>query len=442
MYVQIPNTMTFEFLAIDLEGDHVSYSIFSGNGGFINTNTGIFNLTAVTKGNFPFIVRASDGVDFTDFSFTINVLPAARVLFYDLPVNDLLYTEYLSTFYHRFYVNNTEQHTVTISVLSGSNAKIDPSSGLFYFTPPSYGEYEFTIQASNGVIDEDYSFKVIVQDIGKPVNVDNSQYFPPAIDQQGPSCTHVSLIYYLKSAIWNRQFNRDPKLPENQFSYGFVWGQNMFPLYEVSSPESAVYFMQRQGCATVSEYPLNWGNAGQPINSIREQALKYKSSSISGGDFLPFNRDPGLISGGIESLKQSLAQGNNFVLGFYVFPSFGKMTSQDNVYDCYPGTKSDSLWYNHMAVVVGYNDTIKTAHGRGAFLVLNSNTSLPGGLFYLDYNWFYFYQGNYPYYFLEENFNSNPEVSLRLSLSGIISSVDVIDNKHIFLEPSFNLSDC
>jgi C1A family cysteine protease len=118
------------------------------------------------------------------------------------------------------------------------------------------------------------------------------------------------------------------------------------------------------------------------------------------------------------------------------------MTSQDNVYDCYPGTKSDSLWYNHMAVVVGYNDTIKTAHGRGAFLVLNSNTSLPGGLFYLDYNWFYFYQGNYPYYFLEENFNSNPEVSLRLSLSGIISSVDVIDNKHIFLEPSFNLSDC
>lgn len=273
-----------------------------------------------------------------------------------------------------------------------------------------------------------------------PIVVDNSQYFPPVIDQQGPSCSHVSLIYYLKSAIWNRQFNRDPKLPENQFSYGFVWNQNVFPGFQTSFQEHAAYFMQDQGCATVADYPLGI-NVNNPFieHSIREKALSYKTRGFNSLSFNNMhNNTEAVRKNFIQSLKDSLASGKCFVIDFQLFSYFFNMKGTSKIYNKYSGMSfDDSLKTKHVVAVVGYNDTIKTAEGRGAFKAINSSKEID--FFYLDYQWFLvpYNDGFYDYFtcmFLEEDFSASSEtVAINLEISGAVTSQQVMDYEFSFV---------
>ena len=276
-----------------------------------------------------------------------------------------------------------------------------------------------------------------------PTVVDNSQWFPPVRSQEAISnCTHFSLIYYLKSAIWNKQFNRDPKLEVNQFNHNFVWNQNSHPTYGVSDVESAFNFMQTQGCATMVDFPANEKDASiKPTFAVREKALVYKSKRLFSGMFFGGRNGNIDVTKHISMLKDSLSQGKCFTLGIQLFRYFDKMTVKNNVYNCYPGISHDSVYYGHMFTIVGYNDTIKTAHGKGAFQVINSNSKVAGGHFYLDYNWFYYDQHQpYVYYFLEEDFSSAPQVVINLKLTGITSGKDEFDRTNLFVDTLFNYS--
>ena len=269
-----------------------------------------------------------------------------------------------------------------------------------------------------------------------PIAVDNSRYFPPVIDQQGPSCSHVALIYYLKSAIWNRQFNRDPKLPENQFSYGFVWNQNVFPDFQTSFQQHAAYFMQDQGCATVADYPLGI-NVNNPVigHSIREKALNYKTGVLSALSFNNMHNDTEIARKNfIQSLKDSLVSGKCFVIDFQLFSYFFNMKGTSKIYNKYSGMSfDDSLKIKHVVAVVGYDDTIKTAEGRGAFKAINSSKEID--FFYLDYQWFLvpYNDGFYDSFtcmFLEEDFSASSEtVAINLEISGAVTSQQVMDYK-------------
>ncbi len=271
-----------------------------------------------------------------------------------------------------------------------------------------------------------------------PTVVDNSQWFPPVRSQETmPNCTHFSLIYYLKSAIWNRKFNRDPKLEINQFNHNFVWNQNSHPVYKISDVESAFYFMPTQGCATGSDFPFNEQDVIKPDLSVREKALPYKSKRLFTGAFFgygPENSDA-YVAQKINALKDSLAQGKCFVLGIQLFKYFNQMTTANNVYSCSPGISSDSIDYGHAFTIVGYNDTIKTTYGRGAFQVINSNINPAQGHFYLDYNWFYFAKWqSFNYWFLEEDFSSVPQVAVSVKINNGISGKDILEHNHLFTD--------
>ena len=120
-----------------------------------------------------------------------------------------------------------------------------------------------------------------------PIVVDNSKWFPPVRNQETlGGCNHFSLIYYLKSAIWNRQFNRNPKLEVNQFNHNFVWNQNINPVYKKVGQLEAFYFMKSQGCATVADFPINeQSDQIKPTLNVREKALAYKSKRVFQGAF-------------------------------------------------------------------------------------------------------------------------------------------------------------
>ena len=47
------------------------------------------------------------------------------------------------------------------------------------------------------------------QKSNRAIVIDNSEWFPPAQYQIGSMCSYFSLIYYLKSSLWNKQFGRE-----------------------------------------------------------------------------------------------------------------------------------------------------------------------------------------------------------------------------------------
>lgn len=270
-----------------------------------------------------------------------------------------------------------------------------------------------------------------------PTVVDNIAFFPPARNQQNiPNCSYFSLIYYLKSYEWNKHFNRDPKLEENQFSHSFVWNQNISPVYQRSDAYSAFYFMKSQGCATVADFPLTETSTDvKPSLEVRKKALAYKSSRPFQTSFVDA-QTRGVVDKKLIALKDSLSKGKCFSLGFRLFDSFMKLSDKDNVFSCYPGTSIDSMRQAHASTVIGYNDTIKTATGRGAFEVINSNTELTSnGIFYFDYNWFYTKVSNFDCFFLEEDFSSQaPKVLMNLNLSGALTGLDIDNYDNCFVD--------
>lgn len=191
----------------------------------------------------------------------------------------------------------------------------------------------------------------------------------------------------------------------------------------------------------MADYPFNESvDYVKPSLKIREKALEYKSKRLFTGSIYDSGSDSIDISRKLKSLKDSLSQGKCFSLGLNIYEDFEKLTVENNVYSCYKETiYGDS--YGHALTIVGYNDTIKTAEGRGAFQVINSYEQPAGGHLYLDYNWFYFMNSQvYTYYFLEEDFISQPKTTLIIDLSESISGQEVAEHENLFVDTVLNYS--
>ncbi|MDD4032069.1 MAG: hypothetical protein PHS48_02360 [Bacteroidales bacterium] len=152
-----------------------------------------------------------------------------------------------------------------------------------------------------------------------PNVVDNSALFSPVRGQQVlNNCTHFSLIYYLKSYIWNRHYNRDPNLEENQFYHNFVWNQNGDPIQNYSSEDMAVVFMRRLGCGTIADMQQNEQSPDIfPSQEARDRALRYKSKSLQ---FVDIGDADSITNRRIlDALRDSLNKGICFTMSFRVF---------------------------------------------------------------------------------------------------------------------------
>ena len=267
-----------------------------------------------------------------------------------------------------------------------------------------------------------------------PKSVDNSAWFPPARDQQViPNCTSFALVYYLKSYIWNREFDRDPTLEKNQFSHNFVWNLSI-DLWHHGFPQTAFSLMRHEGAATVADFPINEQDQEIiPDFETRAKGLKYRSKALYNLRTW-FAGDSTLVRNNLRALKDSLSHGKCFVTTLAVFPSFYQIDSQQGVYNYYPGTSMDSMLPKHMVTITGYNDDIKTVGGKGAFRVINSNTAIAGGHWWLDYNWFFLSGFVYDAFFLEEDFSHEPEIAVNLDLLSTVTNEDILFRNNIFVD--------
>lgn len=270
-----------------------------------------------------------------------------------------------------------------------------------------------------------------------PTAVDNSQWFPPVRTQYWNSCQPYSIVYYLKSYLWNKQFQRDPSLLVNQFNPYFVWNQVIFPIGHWTASEPSFDFLSKQGCATAEDFPFvdNPSPAYQelmPSLQVREKALSFRSSDMK--NIRSRSQDSVGAAAYIAQLKDSLAHGKCFAISFPLFHYIEQLyvpSLEPAVYECFPGISADSMYGTHQATVVGYDDNLH------AFKVVNSWGTVFGddGYFYLDYKWLYLAPW-FPFdvYFLYEDFDHQSELSLNLSIRDYINGEDILFRKNIIID--------
>ncbi|MFZ2310371.1 MAG: T9SS type A sorting domain-containing protein [Patescibacteria group bacterium] len=268
-----------------------------------------------------------------------------------------------------------------------------------------------------------------------PAVADNSQWFPPAGTQYWNSCHVYSMVGYLKSYNWNRKYNRDPKLPQNQFSPYFVWNLNIDPLYHWTESYRTFDFVKNQGCATIDNFSSS-GESQEIIPDLitREKALSYKSNNLRVKNLGVHSNEQ--ASSYLKELKDSLNKGVCFTLHFPLFKSIDKLYEPNESVWSYEDNKLADMYFTHLAVVVGYDDNIVTKTGKGALKILNSWGDVFGdnGYFYLDYNFFKISDWNFACYFLEEDFSHKTDLYLNLNLSQTITGEDIYSKKYIFAD--------
>lgn len=264
----------------------------------------------------------------------------------------------------------------------------------------------------------------------RPDSVDNSTWFPPVEEQWHSNCSHFSLVYYLKSYLWNKHFQRDPNLPENKFSADFVWNQQVDPKGHFSDRRSAVDLLIRYGCATTINFPLQTiDRENIPGVAAREEGLNFRSIKYS--NLYLNSYDSSSVSTWLNAIKDSLNLGVCFN---FVIPVFGEMsavTKEDPFYRWNSGMSYSTIEFLHAVTVVGYNDN------KQAFKIINSwgKQFADSGYFYMGYDWFYNVNWwAWETYFLEEDFGSSPEITLNLNIQEMVSGTDIIDALNIFVD--------
>lgn len=273
-----------------------------------------------------------------------------------------------------------------------------------------------------------------------PVVVDNSKFFPPVGNQFYNSCQIYSLAY-LKSYIWNREYNRDPKLLKNQFNPWYVWNSDVTPLHHYTFNEIAITFLQSQGCATKDVFAATGEDQEiLPTLAERESALSYRSKSML-IKTSPDIRNENSMKQYLNELKDSLNKGVCFTIYFPIYKAFHEMyTGHDFIYN-YENYTAIGMTGSHLAAVVGYNDTIMTKSGsRGALKIINSYGPLFGdkGYFYLDYKWLLkMTSWTFEAFFLQEDFSHVPTSYLSLDLSGAITGEDIEEARNLFIDRTY-----
>jgi len=197
-----------------------------------------------------------------------------------------------------------------------------------------------------------------------PKSVDLSSFMPPVGNQgtQG-SCTAWSLGYYTKT--YQEYIERGWSLSDesHRFSPAFIYNQINGGVDSGSYFSDAVFLMMRSGCSVISEQPYLQGNCTSlPSATAMENAIKYR---VSMGYYVNTS-----VESGKKQLKELLAEGKVATLGISVYPNFDNISLYNYVY-C-SGTRSGQNRGGHAITIVGYDDSLKTFDGYGAFKFVNS----------------------------------------------------------------------
>jgi hypothetical protein len=196
------------------------------------------------------------------------------------------------------------------------------------------------------------------------VRVDLSGQMPPVGDQgaQG-SCVAWAVAYnHVTHNEWvEHHWNVND--PQYQFSPAFTYNQINGGGDNGTSGSAAMELVCEQGVSSMADFPYNQYNCTLwPTESAYSHAIRFRADA----GFWIGTRD----TTGQDMIKQRLVNGYTSCLGISVWGNFDRI---DSFHDTYCSCqRRGSNRGGHAVTIVGYDDTMTTADGPGAFKLVNS----------------------------------------------------------------------
>jgi hypothetical protein len=196
------------------------------------------------------------------------------------------------------------------------------------------------------------------------VSVDLSSEMPPVGNQgsQG-SCTAWAIGYYQKTHYEWLEHRWDVSQTSHQYSPAFIYNQINGGADQGSGSNSAYALIADQGCGTMADCPYNQNDyTSWPSESAYARAIPYRGSTSRWFSMTD--------SVGIDKVRQRLDSGYTTVIGIDVYSNFDYIQNYHYTY-CVADKYGDNRG-GHVVTIVGYNDTMTTHDGPGAFKLVNS----------------------------------------------------------------------
>ncbi len=209
--------------------------------------------------------------------------------------------------------------------------------------------------------------------------VDLSDEMPPVGNQHWQNCcTAWAFGYYHRTQLEFIERGWDLADPSHQGAPAFIYNQVNRGTNGSSSFSRAMALMCEQGCGTMADCPydtldyLTW-----PTEQAYLNAMMFRADSAFWFDV----RDSNFVN----LIRQHLANGNTCVTGIVIYDNFWHISDYNNIYTL--ADMQGSPISGHAVTIVGYDDTMSTRDGSGAFRLVNSMGTAWGdsGYFWMSY---------------------------------------------------------
>ncbi len=194
--------------------------------------------------------------------------------------------------------------------------------------------------------------------------VDLTDEMPPVGNQgaQG-SCAAWAIAYYHRTQLEYRERRWNLADPRHQFSPAFTYNQVNGGADRGSGFGDNMPLICDQGCASLYDFPYDQYNCTRwPSESAYARAIPFRTKD--------WNWARVYDTTGINSIKQLLVNGSTATLGIDVWGNFDEIRRFNNTY-CV-ADKMGSNRGGHLVTFVGYDDSMVTNDGLGAFKMVNS----------------------------------------------------------------------
>jgi hypothetical protein len=196
------------------------------------------------------------------------------------------------------------------------------------------------------------------------ISADLSGQMPPVGDQgQQGSCTAWAIGYYQKTHYEYLEHHWNDSTTSHQFSPAFIYNQINGGADLGSGFSDAYALTSDQGCATLADCPYSQSDyTSWPSESAYARAIPFRDDT----SHWFWMRD----TNGINRVRQRLDSGFTTVIGISVYSNFDNI--QNYHYTYCVADKNGANRGGHVVTIVGYNDTMTTHDGTGAFKLVNS----------------------------------------------------------------------
>jgi hypothetical protein len=194
--------------------------------------------------------------------------------------------------------------------------------------------------------------------------VDLTAQMPPVGDQQSQgSCMSWAVGYYHRTQLEYRERGWDLTDPRHRFSAAFIYNQVNGGADRGSGFDNNMPLVCEQGVSSEALTPYNQSDCV----SWPSEAAYYEATAFR-------TRDWGWMrtrnEAELGNLKQLLANGSTVVIAILCWDNFMNISRYDNIYCVADKAGSDPG--GHGVCIVGYDDSLPTRDGPGAFRIANS----------------------------------------------------------------------